>query len=577
MPALPVASMPRNSDPNGRPGFLTLAMWFVWLLRADLRGGEPVDSREGQREFLAWWLLWGHQVYRNEPIGEEQIAAAMDSVLVGGRPLPRLLRTLYRASPRLQELFDIETANGVSEYLSWFRSSGLRQLASTENDSAAAAAGAELQARLPEAIVRWFAGAGRHRHGPREVPNQSPGRKANLNSRNPHPVGVNLVGFAYGELGLGEDVRMLSRALESAAIEHSVIDVPTFPQTRSADRSVAHRIRSEMRWPVTIFCLSPFDTADFYARGRDDLFGTEIKIGYWPWELPEMPSFWRGAYELVDEVWAASRYTAAAFRHSSPIPVRVLPPCVEIPEPARVRAAAAKLRSNRGGRFQFYCPFDRNSFLTRKFPAAAVEAFRRAFPASQRGVELLLRVNGERGNDNQVQLLRRQIQDDERILLIEGTLPRSKALALLAASDCLVSPHRAEGFGRNIAEAILLEIPVLATGFGGCVDFLRAEEMVEWRPVQVREGEYPHATGQWWAEPDIAHLARRMREVREQKRDRAWHSAARTRREQFRAVYDPLAAGARYRARLEEIFASLAKPRTSARAREAWASLVQSA
>src|SRR6185437_6632705 len=87
-------------------------------------------------------------------------------------------------------------------------------------------------------------------------------------------------------------------------------------------------------------------------------------------------------------------------------------------------------------------------------------------------------------------------------------------LALLASSDCLVSPHRAEGFGRNIAEAILLEVPVLATRFGGCVDFLHGEEAIDWRPVVIREGEYPWGGGQWWAEPDLHHLVRRMEEIR---------------------------------------------------------------
>ena len=42
---------------------MTTSMWFVWLLRGDIRKGEPIDSDEGQREFVVWWFLWGHEEY----------------------------------------------------------------------------------------------------------------------------------------------------------------------------------------------------------------------------------------------------------------------------------------------------------------------------------------------------------------------------------------------------------------------------------------------------------------------------------------------------------------------------------
>ena len=66
-----------------------------------------------------------------------------------------------------------------------------------------------------------------------------------------------------------------------------------------------------------------------------------------------------------------------------------------------------------------------------------------------------------------------------------------------------MSPHRAEGFGRNIAEAILLGIPVLATAFSGCMDFLAPEEGLPFEPTPLRDGDYPFGEGLWWAEPSI--------------------------------------------------------------------------
>ena len=42
----------------------------------------------------------------------------------------------------------------------------------------------------------------------------------------------------------------------------------------------------------------------------------------------------------------------------------------------------------------------------------------------------------------------------------------------MAACDCYVSLHRAEGFGLTLAEAMAIGKPVIATGYSGNVDFM---------------------------------------------------------------------------------------------------------
>jgi len=82
----------------------------------------------------------------------------------------------------------------------------------------------------------------------------------------------------------------------------------------------------------------------------------------------------------------------------------------------------------------------------------------------------------------------------------------------VGACDCLVSLHRSEGFGRNIAEAQLLGLQVIATGYSGCTDFLAPDESVRWIPRPVG-GDYPFGEGLFWADPDIEDAARMMREA----------------------------------------------------------------
>ena len=106
---------------------------------------------------------------------------------------------------------------------------------------------------------------------------------------------------------------------------------------------------------------------------------------------------------------------------------------------------------------------------------------------------------------------------DRRVTIHEGTVSREHAQRILQKADCFISPHRSEGFGRNVAEAIAYGVPVLATAFSGTADLLALHERIASKPKQVGRGEYPHAEGQWWCEPDVAQLAAKMRRLRQKR------------------------------------------------------------
>ena len=94
-----------------------------------------------------------------------------------------------------------------------------------------------------------------------------------------------------------------------------------------------------------------------------------------------------------------------------------------------------------------------------------------------------------------------------------------------------LSLHRSEGFGRGIAEAPLLEKPVIVTGYSGNMDFTNPQNacLVDYQLVDVGPDEYPHAAGQRWADPDLEQAAEYMRRV---VRDPAWVRGAREDRDE---------------------------------------------
>jgi hypothetical protein len=103
--------------------------------------------------------------------------------------------------------------------------------------------------------------------------------------------------------------------------------------------------------------------------------------------------------------------------------------------------------------------------------------------------------------------------------------------------DCFVSPHRSEGFGFNLAEAMYLGKPVIATGYSGNVDFMdeRNSYLIDYRLVRIEETAGPYMKGAVWAEPDGDHLRRLMRRVFEDasERQNKAGAAAETIRQRF--------------------------------------------
>ena len=354
--------------------------------------------------------------------------------------------------------------------------------------------------------------------------------------------GVTIVGHARGALGIGEDCRMAARALRETGVPIAVLDIPV--PGDSADNSLRCLLSDAPPYAATLLCLTGFSSLELFAREGGSFWEGRRIIGLWPWELPRWPARFKAAFDLVDEVWAASGFAAAAYG-DAPVPVRHLPPAVEI-SPASLARADFGLPE---GIFLFHAGFDGNSTLTRKNPLGAIAAFQTAFPRTRRDVGLVVKAM----NLPKSGALHDAIRDDPRIWLIEKCLPRPEAEALLACCDAHVALHRAEGFGRIPAEALALGLPVIATGWSGTADVLTAETgfPVGFALVPVPPGAYPFAEGQHWAEPDIGHAARLMRQVADD--PHAARAIAMRGQALIRRDYSPAAAGKRYRARLENL------------------------
>lgn len=182
-------------------------------------------------------------------------------------------------------------------------------------------------------------------------------------------------------------------------------------------------------------------------------------------------------------------------------------------------------RLNRCSRSHFGLPakpflylyiFDFNSHLERKNPQAAILAFQAAFPnKSDDELGLVLKVMNSKQEDAEWLQFVAQCKLDPRIVLINQTMDRGEILGLIEVCDAYVSPHRAEGFGRTLAEAMLLGKPLVATNFSGNASFMHPEYTLpvnyELRPLSEGDYHFIEKSDQAsWANPSIEHMKEQL-------------------------------------------------------------------
>ncbi len=321
------------------------------------------------------------------------------------------------------------------------------------------------------------------------------------------PLGVNLAGYLDATVGVGEAARHVAAALEGAGVVVARVGL----SSRGAPRSQDGAPTQPPTHPITLVCVNP----DAMTGARDELgdgaFEGRHVIGMWWWEVAAVPARWLRAFDLVDEVWAGSRFVADALAAVAPVPVVHVP--MPVPEPI-ISAAGRESLGLPEHRFLFGLVYDYASVAARKNPLGLIDAYLRAF-GDDDGVGLVLKTLGaERAPEDHAEVLA-AAGPHPGITVIDAHLPTEDKNALIRELDCYVSLHRSEGFGLTIAEAMLLETPVVATDYGGSRDFVTAFNSlpVDARMVPIGPGHDPYPADGEWAEPDLDHAAACMRAV----------------------------------------------------------------
>lgn len=362
---------------------------------------------------------------------------------------------------------------------------------------------------------------------------------------------LRLVGIAGNGTGLSQNYWMSARALDRAGLAPRLEPVDAAPGTLVAlpPAAVDAAPFARLARDVTLMHLNADRIPqEILSRHRDR---NEFHVGFLLWELDRLPAAHRLALRMLDEIWVPSVFLKRLYAPHFDRQVLLMRKGIALPPPASWPAPPPGVR-------RFTVCFDQRSSVARKNPLAAVRAFATAFGA-RRDVELIVKTTGANPGgwgdpEGQMDAIRAAAARDPRIRIIERDLPFAALLGLIASADCLVSPHRAEGFGYMPAFALSLGVPVIATDYSGTCDFCTAEtsDPVPARLVRVPRGQAILPTpGARWAEVEIDALAGRMVALADDP------GPARRRAARGRATmltdYSMTALSARYRARLDAL------------------------
>lgn len=364
-----------------------------------------------------------------------------------------------------------------------------------------------------------------------------------------NPRGLNYVGVIRGEIGLSQSCRLIARAIDASNLEYLIINFNQISAIRQTDFSWDHRIVENPNYSINLFHLNPPELALAYSSLGKKFWENRYNIGFWLWELQDFPDEWLPSLKLIDEIWTPSEFVSDTFRKITNKPVYTISYPIEIQVDHTMNRNYFGLPQDK---FLFLTMYDCNSTIERKNPIGTIQAFKKAFTATDLDVGIIIKVNNPQKKD--LKIIRNLLEGYKHVYIIAKTLSKLEVNSLIHCADVLVSLHRAEGYGLPIAEAMTLGVPAIATNWSANTEYMNATNScpVSFKLVELKENYAMYKKGNIWAEPDIDDASQYMLKLL---RDKEYYIEIAANAKNFmKANNDIIKASFKIETRIEEIY-----------------------
>ena len=325
------------------------------------------------------------------------------------------------------------------------------------------------------------------------------------------PAGINVAGYLDAESGMGEAARASIRSIEAAGCPVALNNVPSLLRTRDASYRAAFVDANPH--PFNLVHLNGDNMPAFAAARGRRYFRDRYTIGYWFWELSTLETRLGSLCRLRRRGVDGHPVRARRRKAACTVPTRKDAPSDRIAADPASRPRALQPARRAAG-----VPVH----LRRVEPDRAQESARRdprippgrGCRTTTRCWSSSSRIRSTIAPGFAASTRRRQGSTSSFSI---GYLDRPELCALVNTADCYLSPHRAEGFGLTLLEAMRLGKPVIGTAYSGNMDFMTAGNsyLLDYSLVTLTRDYGPYFRGAVWAEPDVDHAARLIRQVAE--------------------------------------------------------------
>jgi hypothetical protein len=304
--------------------------------------------------------------------------------------------------------------------------------------------------------------------------------------------------------GLTTNARMTLNAVRSAG--RSVVEF--FPDARMVKSEGQQAMPKNLDLVIHLNADEAVEIVfSFLSRAFD--FRIASISGFYLWELGEIPAAHELGVSLVDKVLAPTDFVKKAYeKYSESIEIFNVGKAVSVPVSNEV---PNELNGLDPSSYAFLSIFDYNSGIERKNPYALVRAYLDAF-REEEGAHLIIKagpmVKNHWGDPfSTYKKIKDVIADRSDITMITRRITDEELFGLIRSVACVVSPHRGEGFGYLSAYALLLNKPLIVTGYSGLDSWQLDGDgiaLVDYEMKPTPQGKFFHDARNFkWA--DISH------------------------------------------------------------------------